>query len=94
MRAHAALRAPAGARFAAFRSPVGNVIPLRPVAALKSGGDVSVAVRLGAEVKSVISSIPEEAWTRIEYTDAVDDEQTSRFSARCHIRGSAGVSMA
>jgi hypothetical protein len=30
----------------------------------------------------------------IEYTDAVYDEQTIRFPARCHIRALAGVSMA
>jgi hypothetical protein len=34
------------------------------------------------------------AWTTINYTDAVYDEQASRFSARCHMRGPAGVSMA
>jgi hypothetical protein len=54
-------------------------------------------VRLDAKVKtaiSSISSIPEDAWSTIEYTDAVNDEQTSRSPARCHIHGPAGVSMA
>ena len=45
-----------------------------------SGADVSVTVRLDAKVKTAISSIPEDAWTTMEYTDADYDEQTSRFS--------------
>ncbi|MFU8873114.1 hypothetical protein [Micromonospora sp. SL4-19] len=47
---------------AAFRSPVRKVIPLRPGrAAPRSGAAVSVTVRLDAEVKAAISSIPEDA---------------------------------
>src|SRR5439155_16981757 len=49
-------------------------------AVLESGAGVSVIVRLDAKVKTAISSIPKDAWTTIEYTDAVNDEQTSRFS--------------
>jgi hypothetical protein len=85
---------PAVPSSAAFRSPYGRSFRCAPAAVLKSGADVSVIVRLDAKVKTAISSIPEDAWTTIEYTDAVYDEQTSRFSARCHIRGPAGVSMA
>ena len=55
--------------------------------------DVSVTVLAEAQVKTMISSIPEDALPTVEYTDAVNDEQTSLFSARCHIRGPAGVSM-
>jgi hypothetical protein len=77
--------------------PYGRSFRCAPAAALKSGADVSVIVRLDAKVKtaiSSISSIPEDAWSTIEYTDAVNDEQTSRSPARCHIHGPAGVSMA
>jgi hypothetical protein len=34
---------------------------------------------LDAKVKTAISSIPEDAWTTIECTDAVNDEQSSCF---------------
>ncbi|GAA4562575.1 hypothetical protein GCM10023176_04430 [Micromonospora coerulea] len=60
--------------------PYGRSFRCAPAAALKSGADVSVTVRLDAKVKTAISSIPKDAWTRIEYTDADYDEQTSRFS--------------
>jgi hypothetical protein len=50
-------------------------------AALKAGADVSITVRLDKRVKAAVSSIPTDAWTPIEYTDAVFDEQTqTRFS--------------
>jgi hypothetical protein len=32
-------------------------------------------------------------WITIEYADVVNDDETSRFSAPCHIRGPAGVFM-
>ena len=37
-------------------------------------------MRLDAKVKTAISSIPGDACPMIEYTDAVNDEQTTRFS--------------
>lgn len=46
-------------------------------AALRGGADVSVAVRLDKRVKATIASIGDDAWTTIEYTDAVFDEQTN-----------------
>ena len=45
-------------------------------AALRASADVSVTVRLDKHVKATISSIPDDAWSTIEYTDAVYDEQT------------------
>jgi hypothetical protein len=43
-------------------------------AAVKTGAEVSVTVRLDARVKAAISSIAEDAWTTIEYPHAVFDE--------------------
>ena len=43
-------------------------------AALAGGAQVSVTVRADARVKAAIASIAEDAWTMIEYTDAVFDE--------------------
>ena len=60
--------------------PYGRSFRCAPAAALKSGADVSVIVRLDAKVKTAISSIPEDACPMIEYADAVNDEQTTRFS--------------
>ena len=54
-------------------------------AALKAGADVSVTVRLDNRIKTAISSIPEDAWTPIEYTDAVYDEQSSRWVSRAEV---------
>jgi hypothetical protein len=50
---------------------------------------------LDAKAKTAISSIPEDAWTTMEYADAdADDDGPVASPARCHIRGPAGVSMA
>ena len=54
-------------------------------AALKAGADVSVTVRLDPKVKAAISSIPQSAWTTIEYTDAVFDEQTNVWVSRAEV---------
>jgi hypothetical protein len=40
-------------------------------AALKAGADVSITVRLDSRIKTAITSIPADAWTPIEYTDAL-----------------------
>jgi len=53
--------------------------------ALKAGADVSITVRLDSKVKTAISSIPNDAWTTIEYTDAVYDEQASRWVSRAEV---------
>ncbi len=54
-------------------------------AALKAGADVSVTVRLDNRIKTAISSIPKDAWVPIEYTDAIYDEQTSRWISRAEV---------
>jgi len=51
----------------------------------KRAADVSITVRLDSKVKTAISSIPNDAWTTIEYTDAVYDEQASRWVSRAEV---------
>ena len=52
-----------------------RVLRLRTVgAALTGGADVSVTVRMDPKVKAAIAAIGQDAWTPIEYTDAVYDE--------------------
>ena len=45
-------------------------------AALTGGADVSVTARLTATTKAAIAGIDDDAWTTIEYTDAIRDETT------------------
>jgi hypothetical protein len=54
-------------------------------AALKAGADVSVTVRLDKRIKAAIASIPEDAWTSIDYTDAVYDEQADQWVSRAEV---------
>jgi len=54
-------------------------------AALRGGADVSVTVRLDKRVRAAIATIDQDAWTPIEYTDAVYDEQTSRWVSRAEV---------
>ncbi len=54
-------------------------------AALRGGADVSVTVRLDTRVKAAIATIADDAWTTIEYTDAVYDEHTSRWVSRAEV---------
>jgi hypothetical protein len=54
-------------------------------AALRAGADVSVTVRLDKRVKATIATIGEDAWTPIEYTDAVFDEQTQTWISRAEV---------
>lgn len=54
-------------------------------AALHGAADVSVTVRLDKRVKASISSIPDDAWAPIEYTDAVFDETTSTWVSRAEV---------
>ena len=44
----------------------------------RAGADVSVTVRLDPRVKKAIAAIADDAWTTIEYTDAVFDEDHRR----------------
>jgi hypothetical protein len=48
-------------------------------AALAGGAAVSVTVRMDKAVKAAIAAIPADAWTTIEYTDAVLDQATGRW---------------
>jgi hypothetical protein len=54
-------------------------------AVLRGGADISVTVRLDKRVKASIASIPDAAWTPIEYTDAVFDETTSKWVSRAEV---------
>jgi hypothetical protein len=54
-------------------------------AAVKAGAEVSVTVRLDTKVKATIAAIAEDAWTTIEYTDAVFDETTGRWISRAEV---------
>ncbi|MGH3949136.1 MAG: transposase, partial [Pseudonocardiaceae bacterium] len=54
-------------------------------AALAGGAAVSVTVRMDKRVKAAIAAIGEDAWTTIEYTDAVFDEATSRWVSRAEV---------
>jgi len=54
-------------------------------AALRGGADVSVTVRMDPKVKAAIATISDDAWTPIEYTDAVFDEPTSTWISRAEV---------
>lgn len=54
-------------------------------AAARAGADISVTVRLDPKVKATIAMIGEHAWTPIEYTDAVFDEQTQTWVSRAEV---------
>jgi hypothetical protein len=54
-------------------------------AARRGGADVSVTVRLDPKVKAAIADIDEQAWTPIEYTDALYDETTHQWISRAEV---------
>src|SRR6187200_2891941 len=54
-------------------------------AALAGGAEVSVTVRMDQRVKAAIATIAEDAWTTIEYTDAVFDEATGQWISRAEV---------
>ena len=54
-------------------------------AARRAGADVSVTVRMDPKVKAAIAAIADDAWTTIEYTDAVYDEQAGRWASRAEV---------
>jgi len=54
-------------------------------AAVRGGAEVSVTVRLDPKVKTAIASIADDAWTTIEYTDAVYDEQSRTWVSRAEV---------
>ena len=51
-------------------------------AAIRGRADVSVTVRQTETVKAAIAEIDDSAWTPIEYTDAVYDENTGTWISR------------
>ncbi len=54
-------------------------------AALAGGAAVSVTVRMDTAVKKAIATIDQDAWTSIEYTDAIFDEATGRWISRAEV---------
>jgi hypothetical protein len=54
-------------------------------AAVRAGADVSVTVRMTPNIKAAIASIAEDAWTAIDYTDAIHDEQTGELISRAEV---------
>ena len=54
-------------------------------AAIRGGADVSVTVRQTETVKAAIAAIDDNAWTPIEYTDAVYDENTGTWISRAEV---------
>jgi hypothetical protein len=55
------------------------------LAAVRAGAQVSVTLRADPKVKAAISSIGEDAWTAIEYTDAVFDEDSGQWVSRAEV---------
>ena len=54
-------------------------------AALRAGADVSITARQDPAVKRAISTIPEDAWTTIEYTDAIFDDTSRTWISRAEV---------
>jgi hypothetical protein len=54
-------------------------------AAVGAGAEVSVTVRLDAKVKAAITAIGDDAWTTIDYPDAVFDEQTQTWVSHAEV---------
>ncbi len=54
-------------------------------AALRGGAQVSVTVRMTPNIKAAIATIADDAWTAIEYTDAIRDEQTGELISRAEV---------
>jgi hypothetical protein len=54
-------------------------------AVLRGGADASVTVRLDPRVKTAIASIPDDAWTPIQYREATFDEQTNTWVSRAEV---------
>jgi hypothetical protein len=54
-------------------------------AALAGGASVSVTVRMNAQIKAAIAAIDPAAWTTIDYTDAVLDEASGRWTSRAEV---------
>jgi hypothetical protein len=53
--------------------------------AIKAGANVSVTVRMDPAVKAAITTIKEDAWTKIEYTNAIRDETTGEWISKAEV---------
>ena len=53
--------------------------------AIIAGADVSVTARMDPAVKAAIATIEHDAWTAIEYTDAIRDEATGEWISRAEV---------
>ncbi|WOO96782.1 IS1380 family transposase [Micrococcus terreus] len=53
--------------------------------ALKAGADVSVTVRMNLAVKAAIATIADDAWTGIEYPEAIYDETTGTWASKAEV---------
>jgi hypothetical protein len=54
-------------------------------AAVRAGAQVSVTVRMTPNIKAAIASITDDAWTTIEYTDAIIDEDTGELISSAEV---------
>jgi hypothetical protein len=54
-------------------------------AAVRAGAQVSVTVRMTPNIKAAIATIADDAWTAIQYTDAIVDEDTGQWISRAEV---------
>lgn len=54
-------------------------------AALRGGADMSITVRLDSKVKAAIAPIDDDAWTPIEYTDAIYERIQRSVDSRAEV---------
>ena len=54
-------------------------------AAINGGAAVSVTARMTTPVKTAISQIPDDAWTAIEYTDAIFDDEAGVWISKAEV---------
>jgi Transposase DDE domain group 1 len=54
-------------------------------AAIRAGADVSITARMTPNIKAAISTIGDDAWTPIQYTDAIFDEHTNTWVSRAEV---------
>ena len=54
-------------------------------AAITAGAHVSVTVRMNPQIRKAITSIPENAWTPIQYTNAIKDEETGTWVSTAEV---------
>jgi hypothetical protein len=54
-------------------------------AAIRGGAQVSITVRLDPKVKAAIAAIGDDAWTPIEYTDAIYDQSSATWVSRAEV---------